>query len=134
MSEIKFNFEQYDGQLAKSCMERIREAGELIRDEVKMKCRVGSINRPPYKTGKYPNQSWTSREAGAMRNTVRVVEKKGESGLKNRNIWVMAGNYKAWWAIQMEYGRRGWKGGALPFMRPGADSARSRVQSIIENG
>jgi hypothetical protein len=132
MAEIRFNFEQYDGQLAKSCMERLRDAAGEIQLQAILKCKVGNISRPIYKKGRAANQTWTEREVGAMRRTIRVVEKTGESGLQNRNVWVMAGNYKTWWAVQMEYGRGGWKGGPLPFLRPGSDSARSRVQSIIE--
>mgnify|MGYP001344713561 CR=1 FL=1 len=30
MAEIEFNFDQYDEIIAKSCMERIRKAAEVI--------------------------------------------------------------------------------------------------------
>lgn len=126
--EINFNFEQYDGQIGKSCMDRMRAACGEIQLQAILKCKVGTINRPAV------GPAWTEREAGAMRRTIRVVEKNGENGLVGRDVRVYVGNYKTWYAVQMEYGRGGWKGGARPFLRPAMQSSKSKVQAILESG
>ena len=144
MAEIVFNFEQYDGQLAKACMKRIRKAADVIIDAAKANCAIGDA----YYT--YPTKSgvkvvpgvrqatggkyWTERSRGAMRNTIRRTEKRGDGGLENTDLRIIAGNSKTWWATQMEYGRGGWKGGARPFLRPALRKTKSEVQSILENG
>ena len=68
-----------------------------------------------------------------------MVEKKDQWGfqgikLANRNIWVMAGNFKTWYAKQVEYGKGGWKGGAHPFLRPAMRKSRAKLKMIIEGG
>ena len=130
MSEIKFNFEQYDGQIAKASMDRLRKAADIIRDAAKAKCVVGTVTREVKAGQKF----WMERTPGAMRDTIRTVEKKGAHGLVGRDVRVYAGNKKTWWATQMEFGRGGWKGGAKPFMRPALRSTKSEVQAVIENG
>jgi len=130
MAEIVFNFEQYDGQIAKSCMDRLRKAGAVIRDAAKNKCVVGTISRPAPDGGKV----WMEREPGALKETIRLAEKTGEKGLEGRDVRIIAGNYKTWYATQVEFGRGGWKGGAHPFLRPAMRSTKNEVQSILENG
>ena len=130
MANVKFNFEQYDGQIAKASMDRIRKAANIIKQVAKAKCVVGTVNRPAKPGQPY----WMERSPYAMRNTLRVVEKTGATGISNRNVRVYAGNSKTWWAVQMEYGRGGWKGGAKPFLRPALRATKSAVQSILENG
>jgi hypothetical protein len=51
-----------------------------------------------------------------------------------KNIWVMAGAYDPWWALQMEYGHGGWKGGAKPFFRPAMRESMGEVVAICESG
>ena len=95
------------------------------------------INRPvtkgSYGKGKYhyAGQSWTARQAGAMVNTIRAVRKKGDT---SRNIWIMAGNYNTWWALQLEFGRGAWKGGPKSFLRPAMAKAPSHIQAVLESG
>ena len=129
MAEIVFNFEQYDGQLAKACMKRIRKAAELIKDEAKARCPVGTVSRPAIN-----GKTWTERKPGTLRDSIRTAEKNGEEGLEGRDVRVIAGSYKAFYAVQTEYGRGGWKGGARPFLRPALRKTKSEVQSILENG
>jgi hypothetical protein len=71
------------------------------------------------------------RDPGALVATIRVVRKKGDP---TRNIWIMAGNYKTWWAVQTEYGRGGWKGGAKAFLRPAMAKAPATIKAILEGG
>ena len=121
MSKIDFDLQKYDGEFKAAGMARIKRSAEAIRDAAKAKCVVGTISRPA--VGKY----WTERTPGAMRNTIRVVEKEGVN-----NILVIAGNAKTWWATQMEYGRGAWKGGAKPFMRQAIHESYSKIRSIVE--
>lgn len=74
---------------------------------------------------------WMERDPGALVATIRVVRKHNS---KTRNVWIMAGNYKTWWALQTEYGRGGWKGGRKSFMRPAMKRAPQRIRTVIENG
>lgn len=153
MGEVKFNFEQYDGQIAKACMERLRKAAEVIADEMRnkydqldiegmrhiggMRFRSSSFFHGPYRTGAYAGVFWTARIPRAMRDTIRVREKKEQSGISvlvGRDVRVYVGNKKTWWAIQMEYGRGGWKGGRKSFVRPALRSSKAAVQRIIANG
>lgn len=123
MSRIDFNLQKYDGEFKAAGMVRIKKAAEAIRDAAKAKCVVGTVTRPA--KGKF--WYWTERTPGAMKNTIRVSEKKGMN-----NVLVIAGNAKTWWATQMEYGRGAWKGGAKPFMRPAIHQSYDKIRSIIE--
>lgn len=134
MAEIKFNFEQYDGQLSNACMDRLRAAAGEIQLQAILKCHVGRTSRPVYKRGKNAGQPWTAREIGALRRTIRVVEKKDKQTIRDMNVRVYAGNFLTWYAIQVEYGRGMWRGGAFPFMRPALSASKYRVQTIIESG
>ena len=151
MAEIKFNFEQYDGQIAKSCMVRLRKAANVIADKTKdkygtldiegvrhvggMRYRTSAFFHGVYKKGENEGVFWTARTPLAMRNTIRVTEKKDQTGnLIGQSVRVIVGNKKTWWAIQMERGRGAWRGGAKPFFRSAIGASKSDVQRIIENG
>jgi HK97 gp10 family phage protein len=130
MAEVKLNFKQYDEVIAKACMDRIRVAANVIKEAAKSRCVVGTVNRPLKPGQKF----WMEREVGAMRKTIRTVEKTGEKGLVSREVRVYAGNKKTWWATQMEFGRGGWKGGRRSFMRPAIKATNVEVKHILENG
>lgn len=125
-------------------MDRLETAANIIRDEAKRilqaKITGPAITRKPGRRYMIVNgrrvQSenapvWMEREPGALLGTIRTVRKHGSSA---RNIWVMAGNYKYWWALQAEYGRGGWKGGPKAFLRPALKRAPSLIQGVLENG
>lgn len=136
MAELKINFDQYDEIIARSCMARMREAASELQLAMILKCKKSYTNRrPPYKSGPYAGRAWTARDMDIMAKTIRVVEKKSSStGLDNRNVRVYVGNWKTWWATQMEFGRGGWKGGAHPFMRPAIQATKSKIKVILESG
>ena len=123
MARIEIDLTKYDVVFLKTAMGRVEKAAEAIRDAAKSNCVVGTVTRPA--KGAY----WTERSPGAMKATIRVVRKEGKN-----NVRVYAGNKKTWWAVQMEYGRGGWKGGARPFLRPAIASTKGTVKSIIEGG
>jgi len=130
MAEVKLNFKQYDEVIAKACMDRIRVAANVLKNAAKERCVIGTVNRPLKPGQKY----WMEREVGAMRKTIRTVEKTGEKGLTGRDVRVYAGNFKTWWATQMEFGRGGWKGGRRSFMRPAIRATKSEIKFILESG
>ena len=147
MARIDWDLQKYDGEFKKAGMDRLKRAADVIRDMAKANCKVGTIDRPARKhwvnaEGHFEDASplssaniWTAREIGAMKATIRTVELNNPSpgfDTKADNVRIYAGNFKTWWAIQMEYGRGGWKGGPRSFMRPALVSAPPRIRSIIE--
>lgn len=154
MGRIDFDLQKYDGEFKKAGMERLERAAEVIRDTARSLVVTGTVTRVPgrrrfvNKAGhmvESPNPPiWMERIPGAMKQTIRTVKKRGFDntlGMDSGGIWtdlvdvrVYAGNYKTWWATQMEYGRGRWRGGAKPFMRPAMIQAEGAVRSIIEGG
>jgi hypothetical protein len=129
MRVSNWNPQSYDGEFMNSSMERWKAAAEVIASKARAKCPVGTLSRPIYKTGKYAGQPWTARDAGALKKTIRVVEKKekGTEIMKNRNIRVYCGNYIVFYAQVVEYNGRA-------FMRPALNASKSEIRSILENG
>ena len=138
---IDFDLQKYDGEFKAAGITRMVKASEAIRDAAKRHCVRGTITRPPRKHFVYqghlepasPQSSaniWTERSPGAMKGTIRVV--RSHDPEKASSVRVYAGNFKTWWALQMEYGFGGWKGGAKPFMRPALHESESKVRDIIE--
>jgi hypothetical protein len=137
---INFNYQEKLPEIADAGMVVLEECCEIIVDEMKSdlnKTLVGNWRtHGPYQSGPYAGETWTGRESKtAMLNSIRQV-KKDESGTifnikKARNIWVMAGNYKTWWAVQMEFGHGDWKGGKRPFFRSGINKSMPKIGSLI---
>jgi len=122
-----WNPQRYDQEFADAAMERLREAGEVIAEAARAKCPVGTVSRPIYKRGPYAGQPWTKRDAGALKKTIRVVEKHDQHGTplaKGRNIRVYAGNYLVYYAKIVEYAGQ-------KFLRPALASVKSRIRSIL---
>jgi hypothetical protein len=135
MSEVKLNFAQYDNQIATAALSRMHAAASVIQMNMVLKCKKGYANRRPvYKKGPYAGQIYTARDMDIMAKTIRVVEKKGIGLHESPNVRVYAGNFKTWWAVQMEYGRGAWKGGAQPFMRPAINGSKAQVKVVLESG
>jgi len=140
-----WNPEEFAPEILSNAMGRIEKAGIVVRDAARRK-----INSPPfkflwkphgpYKTGKYAGQIWTAREHDALMKTIRVTKKYdtfpayGFRAAKDMNVWVMSGNYKTWYALQVEYGKAGWKGGPHPFLRPAFRESLGKIQQIVLNG
>lgn len=108
-----------------------KEHGPYKRMRIRVKraegVKYGSL--VPYQSGE--GAYWTERRHGELADTIRVVRKRGSS---SRNIWIMAGTSKAWWAIQTEYGKGGWRGGAKPFLRPALNGAPALIKGCLEGG
>lgn len=129
MRVSNWNPQAFDGEFMNASMDRLKAAAEVIASKARAKCPVGTISRPIYKTGKYAGKPWTARDAGALKKTIRVVEKKekGTEFAKSRNIWIMAGNYITYYAQVVEYNGKA-------FMRPALNASKSEIKSILENG
>lgn len=110
----------------------LEECAEIIRDEIKSeipsKLKLQWRLHGVYQRGKNAGKLWTARDDYMeMLKTVRFV-KKGDG---TRNIWVMAGNFKTWWAVQMEYGHGKWRGGARPFFRTGLMKSLPKIKALL---
>jgi len=127
---MNLKLEAYDGQFVKAGMDRIERAAAHIQLQMQTECIKSYENRRPvYKTGKDAGKIYTARDFDIMAKTIRVVRKDNKL-----NIRIYAGNYKTWWALQMEYGRGKWKGGARPFVRKAVAKSVSKIQPILESG
>jgi len=128
---INWNTAAFEAECGKIGMDRLEMAAHIIANNAKRilqsKIKGPPVTRPP----KYGVPVWMERDPGALVATIRVVRKYGDPG---RNVWIMAGNYKTWWAVQTEYGRGGWKGGAKSFIRPAMKAAPSAIKSVLESG
>ena len=129
MRVSNWNPQKWDGEIMAASMERLRKAAELVADRARGKCPVGTLSRPIYRTGPYAGQPWTARDAGALKRSIRVVEKKesGASIAGNRNVRVYAGNYLVYYAKIVEYAGK-------KFLRPALNMSKADIKNILENG
>jgi hypothetical protein len=132
---INWNTDAFHAQCARISMNRLEAIAEIIRDDAKkiLKSKlVGNwTEHGPYKTGKSVGAIWTERTKAAMVDTIRVVRKKDEA---SRNIRIYMGNFKTWWAVQMEFGHGSWRGGARAALRPAMRNSLNAAKSVLENG
>lgn len=135
MAQVKWNTAEFELACIGATMDRLELVGKIVRDDAKRILKPKLLGKwtehGPYKTGKDAGETWTARYKKEMINTIRVVRKYEDT---SRNIWIMAGNFNTWWAIQMEYGKGDWKGGPRAFLRPALKGAAAAMQSVIENG
>jgi hypothetical protein len=143
MPKVFIQREIADNVVMGEAMRRLEMAGNLLASKIEQnllsQIKNPNYSRPPYKGGYvngkyvpgavYAGKWWTARDAGELLRSVRVVKKEDSA---HRNIWVITGNSKAYYAAAYEYStdpKRGKK-----FYRPALASSRSRMKSVIENG
>lgn len=133
MKVSHWDFTDANKMVMESSLERIRKAAEVIADETRRRCPVGTTNRPIAKKGQHAGQPWTARDAGRLKDSIRVTEKEQKwgfalttFGMTHGMVRVYVGHYLAWYAWIVEYYK--------PFLRPALDSTRDRVRDILENG
>ena len=135
MAHIQWNTQEFEIVCIGATMDRLEAAGKIVRDDAKRilapQLKGNWREHGPYQSGDYAGETWTARYKKKMLDTIRVVRKHTDT---SRNVWIMAGEYNSWWAIQMEYGRGGWKGGRRSFMRPALKGAAAAMKNVIENG
>lgn len=125
-----WNPQKFDGEFANASMDRLRKAANVIADNARSLCPIGTLSRPIYKRGPYAGQPWTARDAGALKKTIRVTEKLDQQGkplAEGRNIRVYAGNWLRYYAQIVEYAGK-------KFMRPALNRSKNQVRDILENG
>ena len=123
-----WNPQKYDSEFLDASMDRLRRAAKVIAGDVRERCPVGTISRPMYVEGMYAGKSWTRRDAGALKRTIRVVEKHEDFSHeihRDRNVRVYAGNYNVYYAQIVEYNVR-------RFMHQGLNAGKARVRAILE--
>jgi hypothetical protein len=122
-----FNPNKFDETFENVAIERLVEAANVVAESARQKCPVGTISRPIYKTGPYAWQNWTARDAGRLKKSIRVVQRKSKSGkplTKKKNVRVYGGNYLAYYAKIVEFNQRA-------FLRPALNGSISEIRSII---
>jgi len=108
-------------------VERLVDGAEVVAAAARRLCPVGTESRPIYKTGLYAGKEWTSRDAGRLKKSIRVVRQKNKSGTafsKKRNVRVYAGHYLAYYAKIVEFNGRA-------FMRPALTASLAGLKEII---
>ena len=121
-----FNPNAFDESFENVAIERLVDAAEVVANSARQKCPVGTVSRPMYKRGPYAGKTWTSRDKGRLKKSIRVVRLKTKSGKafsKKRNVRVYAGHFTAYYAKIVEHTK--------PFMRPALASSLGEVKNII---
>lgn len=128
--------EGLDAMVASAGRQRLKKAAKVIKASAHRQCRVGTVSRPMYRSGPYAGQPWTSRDAGRLRKSIRVVERDDEKwGFQlaqfetfktYSEVRVYAGHYMAWYAAIVEF--------YTPFMRPALAETEHMVKTILEDG
>ena len=114
-----------------------REHGPYLRHYVKKRKRDKSGRFTTSDQGKQVDYShgfgplWTARRHDALAKTIRVTRKHD---LATRNVWIIAGNWAVWWALQTEFGKGGWQGGRKSFIRPAMAKAPQVLNVVLESG
>jgi HK97 gp10 family phage protein len=112
-------------EMEKTMMDRLETVGGLIAARARMLVPVGKD--VPQGKGK-----WSKREAGALRNSIRVVRLKGDPKM---NIRVYAGNSKeVFYARWVEYGSVHNDKPRKPYLRPALNEVKGRIKDIMEKG
>ena len=144
MVDVSFDFSGIEKQIEMAAMDRLESAAKIIRDKAKSilagQVRGDWKEHAPYsryrqkKTGKMIDTISgaylsTERTHSAMVDTIRVHRDDDK-----KDVWILAGNRVTWWAVQLEFGHGGWKGGPKPFLRPAMAGSESEVKTCLEGG
>ena len=123
-----WNPQKFDREFDHVSRERLMKAAKVLKAEVRRRCPIGTVSRPMYRTGRYAGQPWTARDAGQLRKSVRIVEKRTKTGRlsKKMNIRVYVGHYKAYYADIVEF--------YTPFMRPALERTLPMIETMIGVG
>jgi len=107
-------------------VERLVEAAEVVAKTARGKVRVGTLSRPAYKTGAKAGKAYTSREAGRLKKSIRVVRKKTKGGRalsKKKNVRIYAGHRMTDYHFVIEF--------RYPFLRNSLAQSIPEIKSII---
>jgi hypothetical protein len=112
--------------------ERMGRAAIVLKDKIKSNLSTiikHQVSRPMYKTGDDKEKWWTARDAGELMHSVRIVSSPDP---KQRNIWVIAGSKKAYYAVMFERASTPARGKA--YFRPAIAATKHEMITIIEKG
>lgn len=130
MRVVNWSWKEADEMVIKATRARQLKAANVLAEEVRRRCPVGTVSRPMYQRGRFAGQPWTKHDAGTLKKSVRVTERDDEKyGFKLAQygeVRVYVGHYMAWYARIVEYFK--------PFMRPSVAATMSKVKDILENG
>ena len=87
-------------------MTKLQSVADLIADEARRRCPT---------------------ESGELKASIRTARKKDD---KTKDIWVIAGNKKAYYARWVEFGKGGKMGSR--FMTKALRASKSRAKRIVE--
>lgn len=123
--------EQITEEIETRAMDRLEKAGEVVAAKARALVPVGQ-DRPQYKNGK----AWTAREAGTLRDSIRVTRLEGDPKL---NIRVYAGarqsdKLTAYYAHWVEFGSVHNQTPRKPFLRPALNFSKAEIKRIVEEG
>lgn len=125
-----WNPQRFDAEIEGVATDRLVKAAGAVARHARRLCPVGTVSRPIYRRGPYAGQNWTARDAGQLRESIRVVEKTSKSGkviAGKGNVRVYAGHYLAYYASIVEFSGKA-------FMRPALTAAHSEMMDIIKGG
>lgn len=147
-----WNPNKFDETFENILMDKLVEAGNIVAAKARNILKPGRISRPVYKSGRNKGKIWTSRDAGRLRESIRVVRKKTKSGKAfshKRNVRIYAGHYTAYYVYWVEFGSHHVPRGkakkrnvreiefgtsivkAQPFLRPAFYSSMPEMKSIL---
>lgn len=121
-----WNPNAFDQEFENVAIERLVDAAEILKQNVERRTPVGTVSRPMYRRGPYAGQPWTSRDAGRLKKSTRVVRKKtagGKAFSRKRSVRVYSGHYTAYYAKIVEYSR--------PYMRPALTQSLAAMKTAI---
>jgi hypothetical protein len=145
--KVKWRQDSVNRYVEGVAMDRLVDAGEILRDEVKTKLKAQfhrgwnrggeprkpphlyDINRPVYRSGPYKDAQWTARYGKTYKTllkSVRLVRKltpKTKALSKKRSVRIYAGHYLAFYADIFEYYR--------PFFRPALRGSNDKMKSAL---
>ena len=130
--EIKFDIDAFLEDCKDVSLEGLEVCADIIRDEAKRILETKLVSNwsehGVYQSGDNEGVYWTERTWQAMVDTIRTT--KGRAGQAN-DVWVMAGNSKTWWAVQLEFGKGGWRGGNRSFLRPALRKSLPAMKAVF---
>jgi len=128
-----WNPSKFDQDFENLAMKRLVEAAEVVARNTRknLSAIIGTgkktgFSRPVYRTGKYAGLKWTSRDAGRLMKSIRVVRKRTKSGKafsRKRNIRVYIGHFTAYYGLILEFKK--------PYLRPAFYNSQSEMKSVL---
>jgi len=121
-------------ELEKQAMNKLEKVCEVVAKKARGLVPIGK-DRPTYTAGNYAGKEWTSRKAGTLRDSIRVVRLKGDPG---KDVRVYAGarqsnKLTAYYAHMVEYGSINNDNPRKPFLRPAFEMVAGNLQGYLDS-